>query len=136
MQPGILEGLFPFLLADAFSCDAANATLANSQHAGKCSGKRGALVTFTALISISALKKTRFVRDIWGLVMFCGNTDRCPSRRSFCLEMKTNLGSGYLGLHSYPSTRSGTVTDRSTEVQNEIPTKPQLADQGDLLFLI
>lgn len=53
-----------------------------------------------------------------------------------CLGMKTNSSSGYLGLHNHPSTRSGTATDRSTEVQNETPTKIQLADQENLLFRI
>ena len=53
-----------------------------------------------------------------------------------CLRMKKNLSSGYLGLHSHPSTGSGTATDRSTEVQNETPTKIQLTDQGNLLFHI
>lgn len=62
MQPAILEGLakgllFTFMLADTLFCDAANATPADSRHAGKVSGKMGALLTFTALLSVPGARK-------------------------------------------------------------------------------
>lgn len=63
--------------------------------------------------------------------MFCGNSDGVQAG-VLCLGMKTKASSGYLGLHSHPSTGSGTPTDRRTEVQNAMPTMSQLADQGDL----
>lgn len=36
---------------------------------------------------------------------------------------------GYLGLHSWPSTGSGTTTDRSIEVRNRAPTNTQLTEE-------
>lgn len=41
---------------------------------------------------------------------------------------------GYLGLHSQPSTGSGTTTDGSVEIQTRTATNTHLTDQGNLLF--